>query len=734
MEIFKNISAHKYKLGDGMEEEYSKYINMVEELQENLAKQIFLFRNNPDKKNAQKIILKHMKQITKETKKMREEIKDSWSLIKKEWKKSKNDLGAFAEMLQREKEKIKAEAEEREKLAKDAIQIIKTKANKDRYPPITPDELANYIFSYGICLTDEAKSIAENYVKKIESESATIGERSVKEQFEKIIELMNEALENNDGKKLLTAFYIFSQYYQSDETKNMYQNIYNALEIKLDDVAKYFAKEYAKQLEEGAKTAHEENKKGMLADRAWKIKKVAEEDDAKKLLALLNPPPCPSSCPVIQPAGKQPTTPQQTSRQPSSPGGTPSDQGGIQSPPTPVLEYAALLRAREKIFQGSYHVRSVLQREQQIIQNYIQYLRAQLAAGADDNERAAILRREMEILNQAAYQNTVRDRFNRWWRRHAGLRMFIGLGMLGAGIAAMFINPLLGAGILIARGVWNGIGAWMTTEGMYDGANHVWRRSREDGARRVIRNILTGRELRESDLVDAVHMGTDTADRIAIEGVGVARNIRGHRIVKRILSITVGGLVAAFTGVVQGIMGIWNSIVSPHDAGATFASHVKEAGAGSMDKVMHVSGDSTYVYTAEHGGSIWNGSEQAVDHYARMYGISLTPQERLYAVDALKDHVCANLPGHDVYQTVPTTSPTGPGIYPGQTVVYPEAEVLGAIGRAKGYFASGGQLYNYGVGGDGELVGGWPGKTGMGKWLFDTVEQKWEFVPIKKVR
>ncbi|MEM4215871.1 MAG: hypothetical protein QXD51_02180 [Candidatus Anstonellales archaeon] len=731
-----------------MEEEYSKYINMVEELQENLAKQIFLFRNNPDKKNAQKIISKHMKQITKETKKMREEIKDSWSLIKKEWKKSKNDLGAFAEMLQREKEKIKAEAEEREKLAKDAIQIIKTKANKDRYPPITPDELANYIFSYGICLTDEAKSIAENYVKKIENESATIGERSVKEQFEKIIELMNEALENNDGKKLLTAFYIFSQYYQSDETKNMYQNIYNALEIKLDDVAKYFAKEYAKQLEEEAKTAHEENKKGMLADRAWKIKKVAEEDDAKKLLALLNPPPCPSSCPVIQPAGKQPTTPQQTSRQPSSPGGTPQapnqpvpvqpssagSAGGTggtpQAPNQPVpvqlihpavLEYAALLRAREKIFQGSYHVRSVLQREQQIVQNYIQYLRTQLAAGADDNERAAILRREMEILKQAAYQNTFRDRFNRWWRKHPVLRMTIGLGMLGAGIVSMFINPLLGAGILIARGIWNGIGAWMTTEGMYDGANHVWRRSREDGAQRVIRNILTGRELRQSDLEDAVHMGTYTADRIALEGVGVARNIRGHRIVKRILSITVGTVVAALTGVVQGIMGIWNSIVSPHDASATFASHVN-------------SGDSTYVYTAEHGGSIWNGSEQAVDHYARMYGIPLTPQERLYAVDALKDHVCANLPDHGVYQTVPTTSPTAPWIYEAQTVVYHKADVLNAIESAKGYFGSGGQLYNYGVGGSGELVGGWPGKTGMGKWVFDSIEQKWEFVPIKKVR
>ncbi|GEM_PF-4468793 len=519
---------------------------------------------------------------------------------------------------------------------------------------------------------------------------------------------------------------------------------------RMDEHVKQKALYLANRLEEQLPTLDEEEKRA-LQDIIKRLRDAVEEENLKQLISAVESnirynkrygdplSSMPRSQPTTQavatqvPQGSRKPTKASTQKAivPANPGTQTSTAPGspgqnvpsvIQIDPA-VLEYAALLRAREKIFQGSYHVKDLLSRENLIVQNYKQYLKQRLSAGKDDNERAQILQQEMELLKSVTYHETVRDGINKWWRRHPVARTVIGLGMLGAGIAAMFVNPILGAGLLIARGLWNGFATWMAVEGGYDALNHVWRRSREDGAHRIIRSTMTNRDIRQEDIIDAVHMGPDvTADRIVAGGLDVTRNIRGHRIVKRILSIAAATIVGMITGVWQGI----TSLFSAHDTAASgvgFGDHVKDGAHATLNKINSANG--CYVYTAEPGGSVWNGAEQAVDWYAAQHGIHLTPAERLYAIDFVKDRVCENLAAHGIFRTVPTDAPTAPWIYPKQNVFIYLKEIVNGIRGAKEFYG-GGELLDAA----GAFKSG--GGAAAGRCLFDTVTGKLHFVPLRR--
>lgn len=706
-----------------MEEEYSKYIGLLEEIErtldENLAAQ---------KKDAEKIISKLMRNTNKQIKGMQKEIVESWGGVKKEWKRSKKNLEGFAEFLEQERKRVIEDAQKREMLANNIINLVQmlgSKANESRYPDITPEELIDYITSYPkMNITDEVRSIAGGYISKIEKTIQSLDSDEAKEYSEnskKILKEMKEALENEDGKRLLYAFHLYSQYFKSDETKKMYLHVYNALEIRLDDVAKYFTNEYVKQLEDQTAAIKDKKKKRMLADMAKEIEMAVEKDDAKKVVGLLN---------SLQ------TSHGSAAQQPSKGGLEHQDVEQIDSA---VLEYAALLRAKEKIIKSPY-VKSILEREQDIANNYAKYLKKKLAVGKDESQTPVILKAEMELLNRAAYQNTARDKFNRWWKKHSMLRMIIGFGMVGAGMGLMFVNPAVAVGWIVGlgvlRGAWNGLGAWMATEGVYDTVNYMWRRKREDGAQRVVRSILTGKNVMDQDIADAVHY-ENAAEMIASEGLDVARNIRKHRGIKRVLSVALGIVV----GLASSVWFILRGMTPSESAG-----HVNvgvEAG-GTPDKAVVPSDvtptDYSYNYVAEPGGSLWKGAKEGIEQYCTNNGITLSHDEKIYAIDWLKDRMAENPQAFDVDGWVAGHEHQY-WIYEGEKIHIDGDLIKKAVDKASGWYAEGGKLLTPEYPGyDGEIAANTFDSTRLIKdtgsimWIKDTVKQMYVPVPISALK
>jgi hypothetical protein len=515
-----------------------------------------------------------------------------------------------------------------------------------------------------------------------------------------------------------------AEYYRPITAQELLEYIYS--ERKMDDIAKYFAKEYANQLEDHAAVVQEDERKRMLASIASRIKNATEEDDAKKLMAALyaalryyggkpsdiqysphtastGNSRCPSSCPVAP--GSQPVS--------ASPQIT--DQA--------VLDYAALLRAKEKMIRIGKNTKAIFQREDDIKKAYKDYLIQKLSAGRNDAEKAAILQDEMKKLHQAAYRDTVRDEFNKFWRKSTGWRMVISGVLVGAGIGAMFLSPFLGATIIILRGIWSGLGTWVGAEAIYDIGNYRWERSNENGAERVMRDILKNEDVRENDVKDAVY-GDDSAiaESLVEGGMKVAKNVRKHRGIKRTISVILGVAVGVVT-----VTGIWQGIMhlfQPHEGavgGVGFAGHVRDAAHGTVDKV--VAGNS-YVYVAEPGGSLWNGAKAGIEHYCVNSGITLTHNEKIYAIDWLKDRMAENPQAFDVDKWVPGHDHW---IYQGEDIRIDSNWMKEAVDKAKEWYGTGGRL-GYGA--------GIAHKTPAPLWhkITDTVTGKEVLVPLKTMK
>ncbi|MGB9719194.1 MAG: hypothetical protein ACPL06_01200 [Candidatus Anstonellales archaeon] len=481
----------------------------------------------------------------------------------------------------------------------------------------------------------------------------------------------------------------------------------------IDDVAKDISRKYAEQLEEQAAAVQEEERKRMLAI-AGRIKNATDEDNAKKLVDALYA--------AFRYYGGKASHIRY---------GKSSDiQYTPQITEQAVLDYAALLRAKEKMIRWGKHTKEILNREDDIKKAYKDYLTQKLSAGTNDAEKAMILQGEMNKLHQATYRDTVREQFNKFWRKGTGWRMVISGVLFAGAIGALFLNPFVGAfvgaGLMIARGAWSGLGTWFGFEALYDKFNHAFRRSKENGGERAIRNILKNEDVSWKDMMDAVYGDDKTiAENLVEGGMKVAKNVRKHRGIKRTFSVLLGVAVGLATGIVQGIM----HLLQPHEAavgGVGFVDHVKDAAHSThANAVADTSAvpDTSFTYIAEPGGSLWNVAKSGIAHYCAVNGVQLDHNQQIYAIDWLKDRMVEDpqafgvdkwVPGHDHW------------IYQGEDIHINSDWMKEAVDKAKEFYAG------KGTGAANATFNLQP--TSRVKWVYDTVEGKWGAVPLKLKR